>query len=120
MRSRRNQQYAAVAAVFILAALLSLSVCLSAQDLPQPPSADHHVLVVSLDGMGANFYAQTALNAHIPNLKRLRAEGSYAEGVEGVYPTVTYPSHSTIVTGRTPAEHGIYSNVAVRTAEKKV
>jgi predicted AlkP superfamily pyrophosphatase or phosphodiesterase len=70
--------------------------------------------------MGANFYAQTALNAHIPNLKRLRAEGSYAEGVEGVYPTVTYPSHSTIVTGRTPAEHGIYSNVAVRTAEKKV
>jgi len=70
--------------------------------------------------MGADFYARTAPNAHLPNLKRLRAEGSYAEGVQGVYPTVTYPSHTTIVTGRTPAEHGIYSNISVRTPEIKV
>ncbi len=41
-------------------------------------------------------------------------EGSYAEAVEGVYPTVTYPSHTTIVTGRVPAEHGIYTNLVSR------
>lgn len=41
-------------------------------------------------------------------------QGSYAEAVEGVYPTVTYPSHTTIVTGRLPAEHGIYTNLSSR------
>jgi predicted AlkP superfamily pyrophosphatase or phosphodiesterase len=39
------------------------------------------------------------------------ADGSYAEGVVGVWPTVTYPSHTTLVTGVTPAEHGIFTNV---------
>lgn len=70
--------------------------------------------------MGANLYAQIAAKAHVPNLRRLHDEGSFAEGVEGVYPTVTYPSHSTIVTGRTPAEHGIYSNVSVRSPQQKL
>ena len=45
-------------------------------------------------------------------------EGSYAEGVIGVYPSVTYPSHTTIVTGRLPAEHGIYTNLSSRVAGK--
>ncbi|MGI4830168.1 MAG: alkaline phosphatase family protein, partial [Janthinobacterium lividum] len=37
-------------------------------------------------------------------------EGTYADGVHGVFPTVTYPSHTTLVTGVLPAEHGIYNN----------
>jgi len=106
--------------VITLAALLRTGVLLFGQAPPQPHPVEHHVLVISLDGMGANFYAENALKAHLPNLQRLQAEGSYAEGVEGVYPSVTYPSHTTIVTGRMPAEHGIYSNVSVRTPEKKV
>jgi predicted AlkP superfamily pyrophosphatase or phosphodiesterase len=31
--------------------------------------------------------------------------------VIGVWPTVTYPSHTTLVTGVSPAEHGILSNI---------
>ncbi|MGI4830856.1 MAG: alkaline phosphatase family protein, partial [Janthinobacterium lividum] len=31
-------------------------------------------------------------------------EGTYADGVHGVFPTVTYPSHTTLVTGVLPAE----------------
>ena len=46
----------------------------------------------------------------VPNLRRFIAEGTHAEGVVGVVPTVTYPSHTTIVTGVAPAEHGIISN----------
>jgi predicted AlkP superfamily pyrophosphatase or phosphodiesterase len=69
--------------------------------------------------MGADFYAQMASQGRLPNLARLHAEGSFAEGVEGVYPSVTYPSHTTIVTGRLPAEHGIYSNVSVRDPREK-
>ena len=114
MRWRRNPQNPLCAA---LVALLLYSPSLFGQgSMPRGP-ADHHVLVISLDGMGANLYTQTAARGHLPNLERLHSEGSFAEGVEGVYPTVTYPSHSTIVTGRTPAEHGIYSNVSVRRPE---
>ena len=50
----------------------------------------------------------------IPTLRRLMAAGSFAEAVEGVYPTLTYPSHTTLVTGRLPAEHGIYTNLSSR------
>src|SRR5438067_1310055 len=46
----------------------------------------------------------------IPTLRRFVAEGAYAEGVQGVIPTVTYPSHTTLITGVWPAKHGILSN----------
>jgi predicted AlkP superfamily pyrophosphatase or phosphodiesterase len=72
------------------------------------------VLVISVDGLGASLYDRLAAKIHISNLPRLRREGSYAEGVVGIYPSVTYPSHTTIVTGRMPAEHGIYSNLSSR------
>ena len=48
--------------------------------------------------------------AKVPNLRRMMKEGTYAEGVQGVVPTVTYPSHTTLVTGVWPAKHGIYAN----------
>jgi predicted AlkP superfamily pyrophosphatase or phosphodiesterase len=100
-----------VVAMFALVALVGLGAGLFGQGSKGRAGAERHVLVISLDGMGADFYAAIAPKAHVPNLARLRAEGSFAEGVEGVYPSVTYPSHTTIVTGRLPAEHGIYSNV---------
>src|SRR5262245_44182113 len=46
----------------------------------------------------------------IPNLRRLLKEGAFATGVVGVTPTVTYPSHTTLVTGVSPAKHGITAN----------
>jgi predicted AlkP superfamily pyrophosphatase or phosphodiesterase len=78
------------------------------------------VLVISVDGLGASLYDRLAAKIHISNLPRLRREGSYAEGVVGVYPSVTYPSHTTIVTGRMPAEHGIYSNMSSREPGKNL
>jgi len=66
--------------------------------------------------MGAHFYTAPPAGLRIPNLERLKNEGSFAEGVEGVYPSVTYPAHTTLVTGRLPAEHGIYSNLSSRQA----
>ena len=37
-------------------------------------------------------------------------DGAYAKGVNSVLPSMTYPSHTTIVTGVWPAKHGIYYN----------
>lgn len=79
-------------------------------------SSGHHVVVISIDGMASSWYTTRAAKLDIPNLLKLKAEGSYAEGVYGDYPTVTYPSHTTIVTGRMPAEHGIYTNLSSRVA----
>jgi predicted AlkP superfamily pyrophosphatase or phosphodiesterase len=40
--------------------------------------------------------------------------GVYATGVTGVLPTVTYPSHATLVTGAYPSKHGVLNNVRAR------
>jgi len=33
-----------------------------------------------------------------------------AKCFDGIFPSVTYPSHTTLITGAYPAEHGIYYN----------
>jgi predicted AlkP superfamily pyrophosphatase or phosphodiesterase len=70
------------------------------------------VLLISIDGMRPD--AVTAAEQHglkTPNLRRFMTAGTYADGVTGVTPTITYPSHTTIVTGVWPAQHGILGNV---------
>src|SRR5262245_31314498 len=69
------------------------------------------LLVISIDGMRPDYVAEADKhNLRIPTLRKMMAEGAYAQGVIGVDPTVTYPSHTTLVTGVSPAEHGIYNN----------
>ncbi len=53
----------------------------------------------------------------LPNLRRFVVEGAYATGVEGVLPTVTYPSHTTLLTGASPAKHGVVSNTTFDPAQ---
>lgn len=69
------------------------------------------VLLISIDGLRASdvLHAQQR-GMHLPYLARFMREGSYAEGVRGVLPTVTYPSHTTIITGVSPSVHGIGAN----------
>ncbi|MGE5325650.1 MAG: alkaline phosphatase family protein [Deltaproteobacteria bacterium] len=89
-------------------ALLAATVC------GQNMAPARHVVVISVDGMGASWYRSPSQGLDIPNILRLKNEGSFAEAVEGIYPTVTYATHTTMVTGRLPVEHGIYSNVSAR------
>jgi predicted AlkP superfamily pyrophosphatase or phosphodiesterase len=67
-----------------------------------------YVVLISIDGLRPDFYLDPTWNA--PNLRHLMHEGVYADYVRGVFPTVTYPSHTTIITGALPARHGIYYN----------
>src|SRR6185369_10418662 len=70
-----------------------------------------HVIIISIDGMVPDYYtAPEKIGLKMPNLAMMKNAGAYAEGVEGVYPTVTYPSHTTLVTGVRPAVHGIVQN----------
>ena len=67
--------------------------------------------MISVDGMRPDYVTEAdAHGAKVPNLRRFMREGAFADGVQGVVPTVTYPSHITLVTGVWPAKHGIYGN----------
>ena len=69
---------------------------------------DQHVVLVSVDGFRPDFYLEAKWPA--PNLKQMAKEGVQALGVRGVFPSVTYPSHTTLITGATPLHHGVYYN----------
>jgi predicted AlkP superfamily pyrophosphatase or phosphodiesterase len=70
------------------------------------------VLMISIDGLKPEYVTEAdARGLKIPYLRTLLGDGAYAEGVVGVWPTVTYPSHTTLLTGVSPAEHGIYNNL---------
>ena len=70
------------------------------------------VLMISVDGLKPEYVLDAdAHGLKIPFLRGLVRDGAYARGVNGVWPTVTYPSHTTLLTGVSPAEHGIYNNL---------
>src|SRR5262247_444279 len=74
-------------------------------------SARPTLVMISIEGLRPDYV--TAADAHglkIPNLRRFLKEGAFADGVTGVIPTVTYPSHTTLITGVWPAKHGILGN----------
>jgi predicted AlkP superfamily pyrophosphatase or phosphodiesterase len=94
---------------------LSLSACYGllfilptrAQEPPSRPA----VILISIDGLKPEYVLDAdAHGLKIPALRRFLREGTYATGVHGVVPTVTYPSHTTLITGVSPAKHGIYAN----------
>ena len=74
----------------------------------QGPGRARHVVIISIDGLRPEFYLDDSWAA--PELRALLKAGSHARAAEGVFPTVTYPNHATIVTGVRPARHGVLSN----------
>src|SRR5262249_30701724 len=74
-------------------------------------SAKPTLVMISIDGLRPDYVtAADALGLKIPNLRRFIKDGAFADGVVGVIPTVTYPSHTTLITGVWPAKHGILGN----------
>ena len=67
-----------------------------------------HVVMISIDGLRPQMYTNPG-PAKIPTIRRLMKAGAWAR-VTGVLPTVTYPSHTTLITGVLPSVHGIYDN----------
>lgn len=74
-----------------------------------PPQEPPYVIVISIDGLKPSVYTQPG-PAKIPTLRSLASGGAWADGVIGVTPTNTYPSHTTLITGVPPAVHGIFDN----------
>jgi hypothetical protein len=100
-----------------LPALLSLGIAaacglLFPRSAPaQEPPPRTPVILISIDGLKPEYVLDAdAHGLKIPNLRRFLKDGTYSTGVHGIVPTVTYPSHTTMITGVSPAKHGIYAN----------
>jgi len=64
------------------------------------------LILVSIDG-----FAWDYLSIYdTPSLDRVAAAGVRARSMRPVYPSLTFPNHYSIATGRYPADHGIVSN----------
>ncbi len=66
------------------------------------------VVLVSLDGLAAFYFDDP--KAEMPNLHALAQQGAKASSMMAVIPTVTWPNHTTLVTGVTPELHGVVGN----------
>lgn len=74
---------------------------------------DRTVVVISLDGFPV--YALDDPKLPIPTLRKLIREGAVATSMRPVNPTVTWPNHTSIVTGVEPSEHQVlYNGLLVR------
>ncbi len=100
--------------LFFLFAGFFPSALAHAQEKPAPI-----LLMISIDGLRPDYVTSAdAHGAKVPNLRRFLKDGTYAEGVIGVVPTVTYPSHTTLITGVWPAKHGIFANTTFDSLQK--
>ena len=66
------------------------------------------VVVISLDGFPA--YALEDPRLPIPTLRKLAGEGAAATAMQPINPTVTWPNHTTMVTGVDAAHHQVLFN----------
>jgi hypothetical protein len=78
------------------------------------PRAEH-VIVVSIDGLKPEYYLEERWPT--PALRQVMKRGAHAVAVQAIFPSLTYPSHTTMATGALPARHGITSNREIIASE---
>jgi predicted AlkP superfamily pyrophosphatase or phosphodiesterase len=92
--------------LFPLLGLLTFSSALAAHK-------DRHVVLISLDGFPAYLWRDETIP--LPTLRKLAAEGAVADAMTISNPAITWPNHTTLVTGVTPQKHGVlYNGLVVR------
>src|SRR6266566_7198723 len=83
-------------------------VCLAMLLCAAQVQAEPHVVIVTIDGFAAYYMKDKA--APIPTLRRLAEEGAVAEGMKVCNPSVTWPNHTTLISGVRPDKHGVLFN----------
>ena len=71
----------------------------------------HKVIVISFDGLGT---ADWNTVVKMPGFSRFLKEAAYCKTVETVYPSLTYPAHCSIATGRRPIHHRVVHNTLMQ------
>jgi predicted AlkP superfamily pyrophosphatase or phosphodiesterase len=90
---------------------MKISFAFAAALLAATPAFAHPVLMVSFDGLRPGDVVEGKQRGlTLPHFSEAIAKGSYSTGVHNVLPTITYPNHTTLITGVWPAIHGIDAN----------
>jgi predicted AlkP superfamily pyrophosphatase or phosphodiesterase len=89
----------------IRTSLLACCLLLAAAAAPAGASA-RHVVIVTIDGLRPDAITDTDM----PRLARLMREGAASRAARTTDPPLTLPSHFSMVTGQSPARHGILKN----------
>ena len=69
------------------------------------------LFVLSMDAM---VFEDLEYMAKKPNFQKLFSKCAQVEKVMSIFPAITYPCHTTLLTGCNPGKHGIYNNYAFK------
>ena len=72
------------------------------------------LILISIDGFAAFYWRDARVRAR--TLRRLAERGVVADRMETVFPSTTWPTHVSIVTGVRPATHGVVGNYILNRA----
>lgn len=98
--------------IALLATAAAAALCIG---LPVQAAPRHRLLILSVDGLDWRYLRDAdQMGLKIPTFRKLLAASpAVAEGgVLGVWPTITWPSHTTMLTGARPDQHGILANAS--------
>lgn len=98
----------------VLAVLLGLALLLHTWFSPTGPQAPRNIILVTLDTTrpdALGMYGKQA--AHTPWLNRYALQGHVFDAAYSHAP-ITLPSHSSMLTGLTPPQHGVRNNISYR------
>lgn len=100
---------------FVLAFALAAGLSgLAHGQAPQPSNngtaATHGpiVVLITIDGFPARALKDPRLP--MPTLRKLQADGAYAQAMEPINPTVTWPNHTALITGVSARVHQVMAN----------
>lgn len=69
-----------------------------------------YMVVISLDAVSSK---DIQIMKGLPNISKLMKKGALIKNVETIYPSLTYPAHVSIITGKYPVNHGITNNIVL-------
>ncbi len=70
-----------------------------------------YVWILSLDGLASSDWKRIT---ELPHFQDYLEKAAYCRTVYSVYPSVTYPAHTSIVTGKYPVHHGVINNTRLQ------
>lgn len=91
--------------VYMVSVLLFIN-CTSETKPTDQPDNTNPVLLISIDGLMPEYIERNVT----PNFDRIAQDGVKAESMTVVFPTKTFPTHYSIVTGLYPENHGVIAN----------
>ncbi|MGL4760481.1 MAG: alkaline phosphatase family protein [Sarcina sp.] len=68
-------------------------------------------IIISFDAVDGN---DLKFLSKLPHFGKLIKRSSYSMEVESIYPSLTYPAHTSVVTGMLPKNHGVINNIKLQ------